>query len=157
MTFDYLALLHDSELVGLNYANEKSIRLDFDTDRGDRVSILLTGVRRFIATNLLDGNIVLDVISTVQGGLDLASALATLERAFCDEFERPEHQGSPKYSPEWKSWLGGVKSGTLHVFVVEPSYGAEVVALCSDIVCSAAPRPTEHTGSDLARTHSSED
>jgi hypothetical protein len=126
-----LGVLHDANLIGVAYLADRRVRLAFVTDSGSNVNIVLIGVQRFIATNLLDGNIVLDVRSTKLGNIELADIGKVLKEAF--SVLLPERE--IRQNAEWlEEVFDQIRAGHLHFLSVEPSYGAEVVAVCTDIL-----------------------
>lgn len=127
------ALLHDGKLVGLIYEPGDVIRLKLVTDLGLPIDIVLRGVLRFVANNLLEGNIVFDVHSTKFGNIDMSSAREIVRDAFPHEFLTPPPTRVPRSNPQWEKWLDQVKEGILHLFVLHASYGATVIALCADV------------------------
>jgi hypothetical protein len=125
--------LHDAELVGLNYETDKNIRLTFKTVGARRVDLVLIGIRRFAATNLWDGNTVLDVMSTKFGNLEPERVPEIAKDAFSHEFVAPPSARRDGTRKQWEQWLKQIEAGTLHALVVEPTYGAEIVAICDDL------------------------
>lgn len=127
-------LLHDGKMVGVVYETGKTIRLVFETAHRTQVDTILHGVERFVATNLWDSNIVLDVLSTKFRNLDTRKIDDIIKSAFPEEFfgasAAPDTSVSNR---QLEHWLSQIKAGLLHVFLVEPSYGAEVVAICADV------------------------
>lgn len=116
---------HDGNLTGVQYANGNAIFLDFSTGKGQHFRISLTGVIRFVATDLLEGNIVFDVLSTSFGNL---------EAALADEYITGALFGTvPHTGKELDNWRQQIRNHSLNVFVVEPSYGASVIALCQGV------------------------
>jgi len=53
--------------------------------------------------------------------------------AFPEEFVTEPPERSLASNRQWEIWLGQIKAGDIHLFVIEPSYGAEIVAVCSDV------------------------
>lgn len=125
--------LHDGELLGLTYEPSKAIRLSFLTDGGVKIVVTLRGVQRFRGNDFRDGNIVLDVCSTKFGNLNFERAIEAVKRTFAEEFSAEPAVRALACKPQWEKWFAEIEAGDLHVFVVEPSYGAEIVAVCSDV------------------------
>jgi hypothetical protein len=125
--------LHDAELVGVAYEANKCIRLTFAIPNAGRVELVLIGVHRFAANHLWDGNIVLDVMSTKFGTLDPGAVPQLAADAFPEEFDAQIPAREHGTRNQWQHWLQQIEQGQLHALVVEPSYGAEVIAICTDI------------------------
>jgi hypothetical protein len=133
------SILHDAKLIGLTYETDKVIRLNFVTDQGASSSIILRNVIRFVATNLLDGNIVLDVLSTKFGNLDMKGAQEIVKNVFSEEFRESNPKRALASHREWERWMNQIATGELHVLKIEPSYGFEAIAICSDIIFTSTP------------------
>jgi hypothetical protein len=127
------ANLHDAKLVGIGYEANKCIRLTFTTATSGRVELLLLGVRRFVANHLWEGNIVLDVTSTKFGTIEPSGVLSLVQDSFPDEFGARVPTWRQGSKDQWHQWLQQIEQGHLHVLLVEPSYGADVIAICDDI------------------------
>ncbi|MHB8715175.1 MAG: hypothetical protein ACYC9H_04110 [Sulfuricaulis sp.] len=100
------------------------------------MTLILRGVLRFVANNLLDGNIVLDVRSTKFDNMSMQNITNIVKSAFPDAFLTPPPARVSRSSPEWEKWLNQLATGELHFITISSSYGAELVALCSDIETS---------------------
>jgi len=115
---DDLPSLHDGSLAGIIVKDEEARLLVTDA-AGASFTIVLSGVRRLNADGFAEGNIILDCyISEAPDVPDDVLAAVTYGDA------------SDKAIGPLRS---SVAEGSYRVFVLEPSYGATVVALIKSI------------------------
>lgn len=116
---DKLAAAHDAKLVALRYQSPDSIRLEIETPHSGILTIYLSGVYLFAGQNFLEGNIILDV------SVQAFDALTDQDIEYVTNLEA---QGREK-----DRLAKEIETRKLYLFLLEPSYGAEVAAFCSEI------------------------
>jgi hypothetical protein len=116
--------LHDSNLIGLNLANDKKVVLSFALESGDLVKLYLDGVESFICGNLRKGNIVLDL--TISSGTD-----ADLEE-LNELFDVPKFENK-KFHDFLDKLKSKVVQKDLSIVTLNPSYGCNLRALVESV------------------------
>jgi hypothetical protein len=113
---DVLPDIHDGFFDGLWRSEDKQIRLFLRTDAGLCSTIVLRDVERLNVSNFREGNIVFDV-SLVEPSMVTAEHIEQL------------YGCQPNDAALVHRFLTSVKQKGLSVLEVNPSYGAECVAL----------------------------
>jgi hypothetical protein len=117
-------ILHDSNLVKIDFCDKKNIKLSFKVVEGDVITMHLIGVEEFVCDEVRQGNIVLDL--TISSGRN--APMEKLNRLF----------KKPKYEHEKHAFfLENIKqkifNKELSILELNPSYGCKLIALVHSI------------------------
>lgn len=124
-----LEALHDAELTGVLFdPAREGVRLTFLLESGESRQLTLFGLKAFRCEDMTLQNVVSRLLRSSRGEvpsarLDFWVSWATSlsdSRSWLDEERKIE-------------WLTACASGRLEMMVLEPSAGAQVVALCERI------------------------
>ncbi len=123
---------HDGYIVSITVV-EKTATLGLRTSEGAAFELRLLGVEVFRADNFLEGNIVLE-LEVEQG--------STSKRTYVDArldhlFPPPHPSAASKYHAAHRDRLATaaerISNGEAALVSLEPTYGCELVALCSEV------------------------
>jgi hypothetical protein len=118
-----LTQLHDARLIGIEYLGN-DIRLTTKRTDDVEVRLLLVDVAYFVANNLLTGNIINSVNTTVEKGITVEKALSTARKHISYAFSSEDPTSLPPH-PAWKQLI----NGEMHLVHIDSSYGAEICAV----------------------------
>lgn len=110
--------LHDGKLLGMFLA-EDSAMIFAKTEAGQILTMHLDGIYRFHASDVYEGNVIFDC-QVIGDPSHAADALTTLLRG----------EALEKGLPRLRALM---ESGIYQLFVINPSYGASVIALVASI------------------------
>ena len=119
---------HDGNLTGLSVF-ERTATLSIVRYDGTRWQIELSGVRHLKADDFREGNIIshCEVVTNSEPSRALLEAVAS----------GPHESAAQEYHDQYRLFIDGiveqVKSGSLSLLSVEPSYGCDVLAVCERI------------------------
>lgn len=124
-----LGIVHDGKIINLRYYGDKRILIDVCTANGENLAITLVGVYVFAAQNLLEGNIIFD--ACVRKPLEINDQdikyVIDLEGKGRDENRTKDKIHSENFS----------------LFIIEPTYGAEIACICAEISLEKTPDRSE--------------
>ena len=118
--------LHDGTITGLRLIEPTSLRVDVSDWRGNRYAITLTGLQRLKCLDFREGNIILDV--------DVYRGVLPPESALREVLNRRNNETSE----HMKNLSRSIEVGDMTLLNITPSYGCEVIAICSDIYIEKA-------------------
>lgn len=129
---------HDGHLVGIQLGDDSAL-LTIEDAEGLRHQLHLSGVATLQMDDFREGNIINDLF--VISGVSPDSKV--LERLFAG----PHPDAAAHYHDKHRAFIenkrAAVANGEASLVVVTPSYGADLVAYCSNIVLQTLP--TEET------------
>jgi len=119
MGIEKLKALHDGKLIALRYEKSGVIYLEMETVAAEKLSVVLAGIYLFAAQNFLEGNIVFE-----------AKVLLPEDVSDDDVDYAAKLEGKDRSAEKLKQEIA---SRRLSLFLLEPSYGAEIACICSEI------------------------
>jgi hypothetical protein len=125
MSYELINGYHDAALKGINAGDEQgSIALSFVLEDGQMKTLNLHGCEIFRATDFVIQNVVSRLLLLQGTGIDTESVIEKLKWA------SSQSEGSSFLKPEkLDELLEKIRMSERSLFVLEPSWGAEVVAL----------------------------
>lgn len=117
-------MLHDSNLIKLEFCDEKNIKLSFKLTSNEVKTIHLIGVEGFVCNGMRKGNIVLDL--TVSSGNSASICSLT------DLFEVPKYE-KKNHEVFLNKIENKIYNKELSILVLNPSYGCKLLALIHSI------------------------
>jgi hypothetical protein len=122
-------MLHDSELVALSVNRAiKFARLEFRLESGEGIFAEMYGLRAFRSEDFVLQNVVSRILYSSRGDLEPKRLMYWLDWA-----TRLSDAGSWLPDKKREDWLCACMSGDLELIVIEPSVGAQVVAICDEV------------------------
>jgi hypothetical protein len=128
-----MSIFHDGYLTGISLG-ERSACLGLKTDTGERYELDLIGVHRLRADDFRQGNIILD--------LEVITGRAPPVSEFNRQMERLDETPSADVAPSYHDARSSriekifvqIVAGETTLVIVNPTYGCDLVALCSSAV-----------------------
>jgi hypothetical protein len=111
--------LHHALLKKFELLDNNMVALSIDATDKNRYEVLLSGVNKLRVNNFLEGNIIFDMVIYINclNNTELLQKLYGLDS---------DNQYFPKI-------LENIKNNKLSLIQITPSYGCEMLVLCSDI------------------------
>lgn len=129
---------HDGWLTGI-VVGEKSTTLGLRALDGTNYELRLFDVQRFRANDFLEGNIIMH-LEVIKGHV---STWTDVDARLAELLPSPHPSAALKYHSAYASWLAAIStkiaSGEAALVSLEPSYGCDLIALCSDVQLTALP------------------
>ena len=124
MNFKVASAYHDAELKGIDSSNASDIVLYFCLENGQKLSLTLHGCEFFRVTDFVSQNVVSRLLIFQGQDIDKGSVIEKLRWAtsLCDSKSFLEQEKLDEI-------ITKIQKGERSLLVLEPSWGAELVAL----------------------------
>lgn len=116
--------LHDGLLTRIELIGDDRAELAVTSEDGSRFELSLLGLVRLKATDFLQGNIILDAV-LYRGNLSNPALLEAVLGMTQEE---------AKSTRTFHETLTDIRSGSLALLELQPSYGCYLLALCREVV-----------------------
>jgi hypothetical protein len=112
-------LLHDAKMLSIELKDDHAVMIGFAAESGQSVKLYLERVDRMRSFDFREGNTVLEVTKT--------SGVAPSRDVLCRLFDE-----EPTETPDYlRKIIAKIEAGELTLVHIIPSYGCELLALCS--------------------------
>ena len=121
-------IFHDSVLIGVEHiSSDKKLNLTFEFGTRERCQVVLNGVQSLRVTDFIGQNVVSRVLDSKADRMPESTIVDRLNWLYMLS------DGSVRVDDDViNKSMAGVIAGTLRLFCIEPSWGAELVCLCSE-------------------------
>jgi hypothetical protein len=128
-----LAALHDAELVATEIGTAgRTLSLRFKRADGTLCTLRFTGVRQLRINGMFRQNVASRVLLTPSKRFDAAYVQENLEWLYTFDNGRPD-------AAMVEAGAAGIANGTLILFYVDPSIGAEIAVLSAGVTIEEIP------------------
>lgn len=129
MNFDTLEIYHDAELTGIDRVGKGHVVLSFALQNGKTSRLHLHGCDFFRVTDFISQNVVSRILIFNDSGAQACGVVEKLEWS-------TSLTGTRSFLTKERldNIVAKIHAGERSLFVLEPSWGAEVVALCEVIL-----------------------